>query len=88
MTAPPQTAQPGEGRQIALRDGAHHSEPLAERTLTRAVVVGGSIAGMFAAAAAAPHFDEVWLLSDASCVCSRHDGKVDQFCIIRGAWPC
>ena len=62
MNAPSQTAQSGAGtggRTSILEDAAHHSESLAERTLTRAVVIGGSIAGMFAAAAAAPHFDEV-----------------------------
>ena len=64
MTAPPQTTQSGagEGRQNSMQG----AEPAAERTLTRAVVIGGSIAGMFASAACAPHFDEVRLVSDRS----------------------
>jgi len=60
MTAPPQTSHSGaDGRQTSVQDAAQRSEPAAERTLTRAVVVGGSIAGMFASAACAAHFDEV-----------------------------
>lgn len=61
LTAPPQTTQTGagEGRQVGMEDAARDSEPSAAGTRTRAVVIGGSAAGMFAAAAAAPHFDEV-----------------------------
>ena len=71
MTAPPQTSQSGaNGRQTSTQDAARRSEPPSKRTLTRAVVIGGSIAGMFASAACAAHFDEVRLMSDL--VATRH----------------
>ncbi len=72
MTAPPQTSQSGagDGRQNSMQDAARRSELAAERTLTRAVVIGGSIAGMFASAACAAHFDEVRPTSDL--VVTRH----------------
>ena len=58
MTAPSRTTQADRG-QNSMEGAAQHSELPADRTLSRAVVIGGSIAGMFAAAACAPHFDEV-----------------------------
>ena len=39
--------------------------------VSRAVVIGGSVAGIFAAAVAAPYFDEVCLACHACVLCNQ-----------------